>query len=122
MVFCSKCGDKAASGATFCPKCGAKLDAPSTEAKPSKKFTQDSPKPVTGGGLANRATPNVQAIVTGSAHGEQSTAYYETNSTGVTKPGLPPPTYGKQPAWAYAEQDKNKNKQYKDGQFRSHNV
>lgn len=46
----------------------------------------------------------------------------ETNNPGVVKPGLPPPTYEKQPAWAYAERHKNANLQYKDGQFRHLNI
>jgi len=111
MVFCSNCGTQGSG--KFCQKCGDQLSS----SPKSYSAPKSSPPPLQ---LGNRATPVVNSIVQGRASGPQSTTTYDSPSVnyGVTKPGLPPPTYGKQPSWAYAEQHKNHHLQYKDGQFR----
>lgn len=72
--------------------------------------------------VKNRQTPSVKAVVTGTAHAEQSTTYCESSchndahicfavcaddsyNPGVQRSGLPPPTYGKQPDWAFGESE-----------------
>lgn len=132
MVFCSSCGNgPAAPGARFCASCGAALTASgggggggggkkaSPVSKPVSKPSNKPHSPKPKSFAAPSAAPSQVK-----AHGQvASYKVAEAPKATFTKPtdtgnrGLPGPTYGTQPAWAYAEQEKNKSGQYQHGMW-----
>ena len=133
MVWCSRCGSAGGPGARFCSSCGAALEAPS-HAKPSSSYAKPSSskpsysKPSYGKPSYSKpssSTPSYSKPSSGGAAapkgqvagyrvqgGERSTFTPTTHTQESHKK-----TYEQQPAWAYAEQEKNATGQYKHGQW-----
>merc|ERR1712232_135624 len=99
--------------------------------KPTPSYSKPSQssysKPSSSGNSYNKVNGNVRGASTDKPRGQVRNykvggSSQSSSQSTFTKPsegvgGLPGPTYEKQPAWAYAEQEKNRTGQHKTGMW-----